>query len=168
MRCDCTAEPPGELISRATALALRTPKARPSVWAPPARVSPGRSGVEMPITPVSRMMGTTGTSVRHRRGSRGRQAATARAGRSRNKSAMDSSKLWISRHAFVLKLRNLHDLRGGSEAGRGDGRHRNGEVGITNDRQAGAADRNILRDDGTAMARGAFCRREGRARLNGR
>jgi hypothetical protein len=43
---------------------------------------------------------------------------------------MDSSKLWISRHGFVLKLRNLHDLRGGSEA-RCWGRPLSGWVGIT-------------------------------------
>src|ERR1700722_12346701 len=121
MRCDCTAEPPGELMSSATALALRVLKARSSVRATPASVSPGRSGVEKPITPVRRTTGTMGTSLRQRRGSIGRKAATARADRSRTNSAMDSSKLWISRHGFVLKLRNLHYLRGGSEAYRGDG-----------------------------------------------
>ena len=46
IRCDCAGEPPGELISSATARALRVENARSSVRATPASVSPGRSGVD--------------------------------------------------------------------------------------------------------------------------
>src|ERR1700756_2338855 len=63
MRCDCTAEPPGELIASATAEALRSENARSSERATEEMVSPGRSGVEKPITPDMR---TTGTSARTR------------------------------------------------------------------------------------------------------
>ena len=72
-RCDCTAEPPGELISSATARARGQAKARSSGFATDASVSPGRSGVENPMTPESRTTGTTGMSPRKRRGSTGLQ-----------------------------------------------------------------------------------------------
>ena len=61
IRCDCAGDPPGELMASATAAALRTAKTRSSVRATPAIVRPGRSGVEKPMTPVSRTTGTTGT-----------------------------------------------------------------------------------------------------------
>ena len=60
-RCDWTAEPPGELISSATARARGHAKARSSGFATDASVKPGRSGVEKPMTPVSRTTGTTGS-----------------------------------------------------------------------------------------------------------
>ena len=43
----------------------------------PARLSPGRSGVENPMTPVSRTTGTTGLSRRKRWGMSGRSAGNA-------------------------------------------------------------------------------------------
>ena len=73
IRCDCAGEPPGELIDSATARALRRPKARSSVRAAVASISPGRSGVDTPITPVSRTTGTTGMSERKRAGNSGRR-----------------------------------------------------------------------------------------------
>jgi len=41
-------------------------------------VSPGRSGLETPITPASRTTGTTGLSPRNRAGTSGRSAARTR------------------------------------------------------------------------------------------
>ena len=73
IRCDCTGEPPGELIRSATAFALRSAKARSSGRATIASVSPGRSGVEKPMTPDSRTTGTTGMSLRNRAGSSERE-----------------------------------------------------------------------------------------------
>src|ERR1700752_1156421 len=70
-RCDCTADPPGELISSATARARGHANARSSGFATEASVRPGRSGVEKPITPLSRTTGTVGVSPRKRRGSTG-------------------------------------------------------------------------------------------------
>src|ERR1051326_3783415 len=69
MRCDCTAEPPGELIASATAEALRSENARSSERATDEMVSPGRSGVEKPITPDMRTTGTTAAPPRSRAGS---------------------------------------------------------------------------------------------------
>ena len=69
IRCDCTGEPPGELISSATALARRIVNARSSGRATLASVSPGRSGVERPIAPDSRTTGTTAPPPRRRFGS---------------------------------------------------------------------------------------------------
>src|SRR5437868_512313 len=80
MRCDCTAEPPGELIDRATAFGLPIAKARSSARAMPAKVSPGLSGVEKPITPVSRTTGTVGRP-RQRFGIAGRTRSRPRAQR---------------------------------------------------------------------------------------
>ena len=68
IRCDCAGEPPGELTISATARALRTENARSSVRAIEDNISPGRSGVETPITPESRTTGTTGMSGRKRAG----------------------------------------------------------------------------------------------------
>src|SRR5436190_17842107 len=68
MRCDCAAAPPGELIESATALALLIENARSSTLATPPSVSPGFSGVEIPMAPASRTTGTTGMSPRNRAG----------------------------------------------------------------------------------------------------
>src|SRR5882724_9596186 len=65
---DCTGEPPGELITSATAFAFFIEKARSSVLATPASDMPGRSGVTAPITPDSRTTGTTATPRRSRAG----------------------------------------------------------------------------------------------------
>src|SRR5215472_16651529 len=78
MRWDCTAEPPGELIASATAEALRTEKARSSGRATDEMVSPGRKGVETPITPESRTTGTTAAPPRRRAGNRGRRRSNSR------------------------------------------------------------------------------------------
>src|SRR5215831_4964304 len=77
MRCDCTAEPPGELIASATAEALRTANARSSERAIEEMVRPGRSGVEKPITPDMRTTGTTAAPPRRRAGSSGRTRSTS-------------------------------------------------------------------------------------------
>ena len=76
--CDCTGEPPGELITSATARAARMPKARSSGRATVASARPGFSGVEKPMTPESRTTGTTGVSPRSRFGNIGRSVARAR------------------------------------------------------------------------------------------
>jgi hypothetical protein len=68
IRCDCDGEPPGELITSATARALRVAKARSSDRAVVDSIRPGRSGDDTPITPVSRTTGTTGMSERNRAG----------------------------------------------------------------------------------------------------
>src|ERR1700744_3480080 len=65
---DCTGEPPGELITSATALAFLVANARSSVRAMPASDIPGRSGVTAPITPDSRTTGTTAVPRRRRSG----------------------------------------------------------------------------------------------------
>src|SRR6516225_3698939 len=78
-RCDWTGEPPGELITSATARALRIAKARSSGRATWASVRPGRNGVEKPITPESLTTGTTGMSPRKRFGSSGWSVARAAA-----------------------------------------------------------------------------------------
>src|SRR3954447_348496 len=65
---DCTGEPPGELITSATALALRVAKARSSILATPPSVMPGRNGVTAPITPASRTTGTIAAPRRQRAG----------------------------------------------------------------------------------------------------
>src|SRR5262249_50311479 len=78
MRCDCTAEPPGELIASATAEALRSENARSSERATDEMVSPGRSGVEKPITPDIRTTGTTAAPPRRRAGSSGRRLSSSR------------------------------------------------------------------------------------------
>ena len=75
IRCDCTGEPPGELIASATAFAPRVVKAFSSGRAVLASVSPGRSGVESPIVPESRTTGTTALPPRRRLGSQGRTAS---------------------------------------------------------------------------------------------
>src|SRR5262249_13829609 len=77
MRCDCTAEPPGELIASATADALRSENARSSERATDEMVSPGRSGVEKPITPDMRSTGTTAAPPRKRAGSSDRRGSTS-------------------------------------------------------------------------------------------
>src|SRR5579871_4047691 len=53
-------------------------KARSSERATLAMVRPGRSGVEMPIAPVSRTTGTTGMSERKRAGMSGANIAPTR------------------------------------------------------------------------------------------
>ena len=78
IRCDCAGEPPGELMMSATAAALRTANSRSSARAMPAMLSPGRSGVEKPMTPVRRSTGTTGRSLRKRCGTSSRSAVVAR------------------------------------------------------------------------------------------
>src|ERR1700722_473802 len=65
---DCTGEPPGELITSATALAFLVAKARSSILATPASDMPGRSGVTAPITPDNRTTGTTALARRRRAG----------------------------------------------------------------------------------------------------
>src|ERR1043166_5273583 len=77
MRCDCTAEPPGELIASATAEALRNENARSSERAIEDMVSPGRNGVEKPITPDMRTTGTTAAPPRRRAGSSVRTRSTS-------------------------------------------------------------------------------------------
>src|SRR5689334_3375902 len=69
IRCDCTGAPPGELITRATALARLTPKALSMAAAAFTRLSPARSGDTAPITPASLRTGTTGAGSRQRAGS---------------------------------------------------------------------------------------------------
>ena len=76
MRCDCTAEPPGELMTSATAFARLIAKARSRSFAEFAKVMPAASGVERPIAPVSRTTGTIGR-VRNRRARRGMRLAIA-------------------------------------------------------------------------------------------
>ena len=60
IRCDCAADPPGELMTIATAAASRVAKARSSAGATAAIESPCRSGITAPITPDSRTTGTAG------------------------------------------------------------------------------------------------------------
>src|SRR5215831_10863455 len=70
MRCDCTAEPPGELMASATAAPFMA-KARSRERATVEMVRPGLSGVEKPITPERRTTGTTARCARKRGGSSG-------------------------------------------------------------------------------------------------
>src|SRR5215510_8995956 len=77
MKCDCTGEPPGELMSSATARALRTENARSSWRAIDASMRPGRRGLDTPMTPASRTTGTIGISLRSRRGVSGRSSSRA-------------------------------------------------------------------------------------------
>ena len=75
IRCDCTGEPPGELIRSATALARRVVNAFSSGRATLASERPGRSGAESPIAPDRRTTGTTAAPPRMRFGSQGRTAS---------------------------------------------------------------------------------------------
>ena len=68
MRCDWDGEPPGELMIKATARAWGIAKARSNDLAMVESSNPGRSGVTTPMTPARRTTGTTGMSVRNRRG----------------------------------------------------------------------------------------------------
>ena len=60
MRCDCTGDPPGELMQMATDGALESVKAFSMAAAAVAIDKPGRKGVAMPIGPEKRSTGTTG------------------------------------------------------------------------------------------------------------
>src|SRR5438552_1833163 len=60
MRCDCTGEPPGELITTATVGSLEMLNARSIGPASAARARPGRRGVAMPMSPLKRSTGTMG------------------------------------------------------------------------------------------------------------
>src|SRR5215217_2273131 len=60
IRCDCAAEPPGELMTRATAFAPGTEKARSSRGATLDMASPERRGITAPMGPDRRTTGTTG------------------------------------------------------------------------------------------------------------
>src|SRR3990170_2843056 len=63
MSIDCTAEPPGELIWMATALAPRMEKALSMAEALVDRARPGRSGVTTPIGPLNLRTGTRGARL---------------------------------------------------------------------------------------------------------
>src|SRR5262245_45772307 len=60
IRCDCTGDPPGELMETATVGSLERLNAFSIGPAKEAIASPGRSGVTMPIGPDRRSTGTTG------------------------------------------------------------------------------------------------------------
>src|SRR3974390_1711902 len=77
IRCDCAGDPPGELISSATARAPLTAKARSSVRAIDDIMRPGLSGVATPMVPDRRTTGTIGTSGRSGGGIR-RRAKSAK------------------------------------------------------------------------------------------
>jgi hypothetical protein len=64
MRCDCTGDPPGELITTATLGSLERLKAFSIGPATDAIASPGRNGVTMPMGPVKRSTGTTGLRLK--------------------------------------------------------------------------------------------------------
>ena len=64
---DCTGEPPGLLISRATAGACLWAKAASSARSRPASVSPRPARPTLPITPARRMAGIVGAARRHGR-----------------------------------------------------------------------------------------------------
>ena len=66
MSVACTAEPPGELMARATALTWRSLKARSMGVARLASPSPRRSGPIWPMTPAKRSTATTGGGRRRR------------------------------------------------------------------------------------------------------
>lgn len=65
MRLDCTAEPPGELMTTATEGSFDISKARSIAVAHEAIASPGRSGVTRPIGPSKRSTGTTGPRLKN-------------------------------------------------------------------------------------------------------
>jgi hypothetical protein len=60
MRLDCTAEPPGELMTMATVGSFDSSKAFSMAPAHCAIDKPGRSGVTRPMGPEKRSTGTTG------------------------------------------------------------------------------------------------------------
>ena len=66
IRCDCTGEPPGELITTATVGSLDRAKAFSIGPATVDSDKPGRSGVTMPIGPEKRSTGTTGPRLKKR------------------------------------------------------------------------------------------------------
>ena len=100
IRCDCTGEPPGELISSATALARRVVNAFSSGRATLASVRPGRSGVERPIAPDSRTTGTTAPPPRMRFGSQ--RAHAPRAGRPASGANVRTCRLAVPCSAMAL------------------------------------------------------------------
>ena len=61
IRCDCAAEPPGELMTSATALAPGTEKARSRSGATLDMATPVRSGITAPMGPDSRNTGMMGS-----------------------------------------------------------------------------------------------------------
>src|SRR5215510_14725618 len=79
MRCDCDGEPPGELMTKASARVRGIAKARSNDLAIVESSSPGRRGVTTPMTPARRTTGTTGMSVRNRRGTSRAVTLTRRA-----------------------------------------------------------------------------------------
>src|SRR5215813_8094382 len=64
IRCDCTAEPPGEFTTTATVGSFDRPNALLIGSATEARARPGRSGVTMPIGPMKCSTGTTGPRLK--------------------------------------------------------------------------------------------------------
>ena len=64
MRWDCAADPPGELITSATAFAPGIEKARSSIGATFAMARPARRGITAPMAPDRRTTGTTGRFLR--------------------------------------------------------------------------------------------------------
>jgi hypothetical protein len=64
IKCDCTGEPPGELMVIATLGNFEALKAFSMAPASDAKASPGRSGVTMPIAPVKRRTGTIGPRLK--------------------------------------------------------------------------------------------------------
>ena len=60
MRLDCTGEPPGELMTTATAGIFDSSKAFSMALAAWPIDRPGRNGVAMPMGPEKRSTGTTG------------------------------------------------------------------------------------------------------------
>ena len=81
IRCDCAADPPGELITSATACACGTENARSSKGATLDMANPERSGIAAPMAPLSRTTGTTGWRVRKRLGRRKLRRSRRRAER---------------------------------------------------------------------------------------
>jgi hypothetical protein len=63
-------------MSSATARAPRVSNAFWSILAKPARPIPCRSGTAAPITPLRRITGTTGVSLRHLAGTSGPKASS--------------------------------------------------------------------------------------------
>src|SRR5262245_57869684 len=103
--CDCTAEPPGELMTSATALAPRCLNALSNVRARPNSVSPGRSGVAKPMTPASRTTGTTAMPRRQRRGVTARNHCRTRAPNVWSEVSVGEFMLWVIRsYRITLKL----------------------------------------------------------------
>src|SRR5262245_20696645 len=60
IRCDCTGEPPGELMTTATVGSFEKLNAFSMAPATDASAKPGRSGVAMPMGPEKRNTGTVG------------------------------------------------------------------------------------------------------------